>query len=430
LETTSIKISNPAAFKVKALEWANRFKLFVAYDSSDYAQDHYHKYDWLLVVDSVDFIQPLHNFFEEVEIFHQKNKGSIYGWLNYDCQTETHGITHTQPSTIQFPNCYFFSPRYILSMEENTLTVNRNYPETFEIVEQIEKTELTKAVLNPMVFKPKTSREKYLSNIERIKQKIENGDFYELNYCTEIIAEDVTINPIDTFLSLNHKSKAPFSTLLKWQNNFALCASPERFICKRKNKIISQPIKGTISRGKDIEEDESLKSILQNSSKERAENVMIVDLVRHDLTPYAKTSSINVDELCGIYTFNSLHQMISTVSAELADAKDGIKAIKAAFPMGSMTGAPKHEVLKNIMELETSARGLFSGTIGYTDRDGDFDFNIVIRTIFYSEDKKTISIKTGGAITYDSIPEKEYEEVLLKRKILLEVLGGVVDENN
>lgn len=428
METTSVKINNPAAFKAKALEWANKFKLFIAFDSNDYQQDSYKKYDWLLAVDSIDFIQPASNFFEEVESFKHNTQGSIFGWWSYDCQAETHGITHPHPATVSFPNCFFFIPRYILSVEGDTLTINRNFPETFEIIEQIEKTEVTKSVSNSMIFKPNTSREKYLIDIESIKQKIENGDFYELNYCTEIVAEEVTINPINTFLALNKKSKAPFSTLLKWQSNYALCASPERFICKRENKVVSQPIKGTINRGKDKEEDETLKSVLQNSSKERAENVMIVDLVRHDLTPFAKTGSIQVEELFGIYTFNTLHQMISTISAELSDEKDAIKAIMSAFPMGSMTGAPKHEVLKNIAALETSSRGLFSGTIGYLDKNGDFDFNVVIRTIFYDAKAKIISIKTGGAITYDSIPEKEYEEVLLKRKTLLEVLGGEVIE--
>ena len=177
-------------------------------------------------------------------------------------------------------------------------------------------------------------------------------------------------------------------------------------------------------RGADDKEDEQMKQELLHSEKERAENVMIVDLVRNDLTPYAIPGSIKVEELFCIHTFKTVHQMISTVSCELQRKADAVATMRNAFPMGSMTGAPKFEVIKKIQQLEQKPRGLFSGTIGYFDADGDFDFNVVIRTIFYDEAAKEIVIKSGSAITYDAEPQAEYEELALKRKVLLNVLNG------
>jgi para-aminobenzoate synthetase component 1 len=305
--------------------------------------------------------------------------------------------------------------------------VNRNYPETFEIIERIQSVTIElKTEKGEIVFTERTSKHDYIQQVNQIKQHIEEGDFYELNYCTEVVAEQSTISPIAVFEQLNVNAEAPFSCFVKFHESYLLCASPERFLCKRGHKMISQPIKGTIRRGRNVEEDENLKSELLHSEKERAENVMIVDLVRNDLTFYAETGSICVDELFGVYTFKTVHQMISTISASLSDDANVVKAIQNAFPMGSMTGAPKLEVRKYIAHNECFNRGLFSGTVGYFDADGDFDSNVVIRSVLYDSAKRKIVVRTGGAITYDSVPKQEYDEIILKRAALLHSLNGKV----
>jgi para-aminobenzoate synthetase component 1 len=275
-------------------------------------------------------------------------------------------------------------------------------------------------------LRSKTSKEVYIRDVEQIQAEIAAGDYYEINYCTEVIAKNSELNPIATFFRLNQSSQSPFSTLLKFKEKYCLCASPERFLAKRGNKIISQPIKGTIPRGVDEMEDNKQKEILFSSPKERAENVMIVDLVRNDLTLFATTGSVEVEELFGIYTFNTLHQMISSIVANLANEDDFLNAMNNAYPMGSMTGAPKLATMKKIAQLEKTARGLFSGSMGYIDNDGNADFNVVIRALFYDKKSKTASIKTGSAITYDAVPSAEYEELMLKRKAVLAAANGRV----
>jgi para-aminobenzoate synthetase component 1 len=232
------------------------------------------------------------------------------------------------------------------------------------------------------------------------------------------------LNPVETYLRLSEISSAPFGAYYKLNDKYLLCSSPERFMKKAGNKLISQPIKGTIKRGGTDEEDIELKHSLLNDVKERAENVMIVDLVRNDLAKSCRPGSVKVEELFGIYTYPTVHQMISTVTGELDEQTHFIDALRNAFPMGSMTGAPKIEVMKLIEYYETTKRGLFSGSVGYITPDGDFDFNVVIRSLFYNEANKYLSYSTGGAITYDSIPEKEYEECMLKAKGIMKALGS------
>ena len=164
------------------------------------------------------------------------------------------------------------------------------------------------------------------------------------------------------------------------------------------------------------------KNYLLQSSKEKSENVMVVDLVRNDLSRICKAGSVKVDELFGLYSFPHVHQMISTISGDLADGLNWIDCIKASFPMGSMTGAPKKRVMELIEQYEQTKRGLFSGAIGYVKPGGDFDFNVVIRSILYNEADRYLSFQTGGGITYNSDAEKEYEESLLKAEAMMKVL--------
>jgi len=250
----------------------------------------------------------------------------------------------------------------------------------------------------------------------------QRGDIYEANFCQEFYAEGTKINPLDIYDNLNAISKPPFATFLKQDDKYLLSATPERYIRKEKQKVISQPIKGTAKRAKDIEEDLLLKSNLSKDVKERSENIMIVDLVRNDLSHTATKGSVKVEELCKVYSFDQVHQMISTVTSRVSKKTNPIDVIKTTFPMGSMTGAPKVSAMKIIEQLEETKRGLYSGTVGYFSPDGDFDFNVVIRSILYNETKKYISYSVGGAITAKSEPLKEYEECLIKAKAMRTVL--------
>lgn len=236
-------------------------------------------------------------------------------------------------------------------------------------------------------------------------------------------SENAVIDPLSVFVELNKLSPNPFSAFFKLRDKYILCATPERFLAKRGNKLISQPIKGTAKRGVTAAEDEELMTRLQNHPKELQENVMIVDLVRNDLTLSARPGTVKTEELYGIYSFAHVHQMISTVVCEIADGISDAEIIKNTFPMGSMTGAPKISAMRLMEKYESSRRGVYSGAIGYFSPDGDFDFNVVIRTVLYNQARQYLSFHAGSAITYHADAEKEYEECLLKAQAILEVLN-------
>lgn len=265
-------------------------------------------------------------------------------------------------------------------------------------------------------------KDEYFNKINEMLVHIHRGDIYEANFCQEFYAENTVINPIETYNKLNAISKPPFATFFKLNDKYLLSASPERYIKKAGNTIISQPIKGTAKRSENIEEDEALKEALRNDQKERSENIMIVDLVRNDLSKTALKGSVVVKELCEIYTFDQVHQMISTVESKVDEDINPVEILKSTFPMGSMTGAPKISAMKIIEALEETKRGLYSGSVGYFTPNGDFDFNVVIRSILFNESKKYVSYSVGGAITAKSDPLKEYEECLVKAKAMREVL--------
>ena len=251
---------------------------------------------------------------------------------------------------------------------------------------------------------------------------IERGDIYEANFCQEFFSENTKIDPLKSYLHLNEISKPPFATFLKFDKHYVLSASPERYLKKTGERIVSQPIKGTAKRLEDPSEDKKMVEKLSLDPKERSENIMITDLVRNDLSKIAEKGSVKVEELCKIYSFEQVHQMISTISCTVSADLSPVKIIKNTFPMGSMTGAPKISAMKIIEELEDAKRGLYSGAVGYFEPNGDFDFNVIIRSILYNEDLNYVSYSVGGAITVKSIPENEYEECLIKAKAMREVL--------
>ena len=243
---------------------------------------------------------------------------------------------------------------------------------------------------------------------------IQRGDIYEVNYCIEFGVKNIEIDPLLLYQSLNQVTEAPFSVFYRSKGKYLLSGSPERYLKKEGNKLISQPIKGTIKRGVDKKEDETLKKQLLNDPKERAENVMIVDLVRNDLSRVASKGSVKVEELFGVYSFKTVHHLVSTISCSIDESVHPIDAIKATFPMGSMTGAPKISAMELIEKHEDFKRGLYSGAFGCFLPDGDFDFNVIIRSIMYNKKLKTLSFPVGGAITAGANGTQEYSECLLK----------------
>lgn len=279
-------------------------------------------------------------------------------------------------------------------------------------------------LLTLKTIKTRENKSSYIEKVNALKQHIQQGNIYEVNFCMEFFAEDVKINPFQLYQKLIEISPMPFSCFIKHQNKYLICASPERFLKKTKNNLLSQPIKGTIKRGYNTEEDLRLKEELKNSSKEKSENVMIVDLVRNDFSRIAEKGSVKVDELFGIYSFPQWHQMISSISCQVSPKFSFEEILKATFPMGSMTGAPKISAMKLIEEFEATKRGMYSGSVGILLPNSDFDLNVVIRSIQYNAENSYLSFMVGSAITIHSDAEKEYEECLLKAKAILSVLGN------
>lgn len=365
------------------------------------------------------------NAFNQLREFLSSKNDYCFGHFSYDLKNETENIQSENPDRIGFPVLHFFRPENIVLIHENgdaeTGTLNEKdggnsfFKKHAALAgNTIEKTQIQQ----------RTSREEYLQHVSKLKAHIHRGDIYEINYCIEFFAEKISIDPPAVFVRLCEIADAPFSALYRDGDHWLICASPERFLKKTGSKIISQPIKGTRPRGKSDAEDKALAEELRHDEKEKCENVMIVDLVRNDLSKFASRGSVKVDELFGIYSFKTVHQMISTVSAEIPAHVSNTDAIRAAYPMGSMTGAPKLRAMQLAETHENVRRGLYSGALGYFTPEGDFDFNVVIRSIQYNAATGYLSFMVGSAITANADPEKEYEECLLKAKALFEVLGA------
>ncbi len=275
-------------------------------------------------------------------------------------------------------------------------------------------------------IKSRVSKKEYLAKIDTIQKHITRGDSYEVNFCMDYFSENTLLDPKEVYRKLNRISKPPFACFFRQKNHFLMSASPERFVKKEGVKIISQPIKGTLKRGENAKEDAKLIRQLENDPKERAENIMIVDLVRNDLSKTAIKNSVQVEELCRVYSFKQVHQLVSTVVSSVKNSERPVSILKTLFPMGSMTGAPKIATMKIIEVLEESKRGIYSGSIGYFTPNGDFDFNVVIRSILYNAKKEYVSFSVGGAITAKSNPNAEYEECLLKADAMIKTLNSGV----
>ncbi|MGM0503735.1 MAG: anthranilate synthase component I family protein [Bacteroidota bacterium] len=432
----SVNIKNKKDFKQKLILWGNRFDPFVFLDSCNYNINQssgktYYAYDFLAAVKAEKFCCPsTGNKFEQLKRFVQKNKQWIFGYFPYDLKNEIELLESNNMDDIQFPDVQFFIPELVFAAKNNELIIyynqqQYNLEKINQIVKQIDSTDTSSLKEDNQSIKilSRFTKQEYLKTITQLKNHIQRGDIYEINLCQEFFS-NTAIDPLSTWLNLKKGSPTPFSCYYKTGNHFLLSASPERFLKKRGNKVISQPIKGTIRRGKSEQEDKMLKEKLFNDPKERAENVMIVDLVRNDLSRTAKKGTVKVEELYGIYSFQQVHQMISTVVSEVETSLPIIDIIQNAFPMGSMTGAPKVRAMELIEQYEKTKRGLYSGSVGYITPDKDFDFNVVIRSILYNQLKNYVSFTVGGAITSLSVPENEYEECMVKAQAMLNVLNN------
>lgn len=414
------------SFKQQALLWAGQFDVCCCFDSNGYT-DLYSGFDFLLAAGTQHELDTTSGFaFDQLKAFYKKHGNWMFGMLSYDLKNEIEQLQSAHENTLGFPDLFFFVPKFLIAVRNGKIETQIG-PDSLLNEISLFKPEQQGApqkqeVSRQLEIKSRMDESTYINKVEELRDYISRGDIYEVNFCQEFFAENASINPYEVYKNLNKLSPTPFAGFFKIKDKYILSASPERFLRKQANQLISQPIKGTAKRSTNHLEDEHIKIALKNNTKEQAENVMIVDLVRNDLTKTAVPGTVKVDELFGIYTFPQVHQMISTISCTINPEIHPVDAIRHTFPMGSMTGAPKIRAMELIEETECSRRGMYSGAFGYFDPNGDFDFNVVIRSILYNETKKYLSFQVGGAITYASSAKSEYEECILKASAIVKTL--------
>ncbi len=399
-------------------------------DSNNH-EDTYGKYDAILAISEQtdESIKSLQNT-DEVSDFIDKEKDWLFGYFSYDLKNQWEDLDSSNFDGLGFPVLHFFRPEKILTLKDDQVqllylnSLSSEMESDYIEIQRLSQNRTTPELHQSVRIKLRIHKDAYFEKANRFLEHIHRGDIYEANFCQEFYAEETEIDPWETYRNLNQISSPPFAAFLKLDDKYLLCASPERYLRREGEKVISQPIKGTAPRGANQKEDRELKKQLQQDPKERAENIMITDLVRNDLSKSALKGSVKVEELCGVYAFKQVHQMISTITAKVPKELNSMKLIKDTFPMGSMTGAPKVSAMKIIEEQEETKRGLYSGAVGYFDPNGDFDFNVVIRSILYNQTSKYVSFSVGSAITSKSDVEKEYQECLLKAKAMRSVLEG------
>lgn len=419
-------MSLPEDFRLRALSWAQQSPVFAYYYDCHIAYPQ-QGFRHLLAV-GVRREVPMRpgSHLPDLGAFHGQHLCWLFGMLGYGLKDELERLESRHPDFIGMPAAYFFEPEHLLACDAqgHWQVLHSSMPAT-QLMEAIAAAPLPTIPQEPQGLKmhARMQRADYLQKVRQIQDHITEGDVYELNLCMEFFSEEASIDPLSTFLQLSACSPMPFTAFMRLHDRYLLSASPERFLKKAGDELLSQPIKGTIRRGSTPQEDEQLREQLRHDEKEIAENMMIVDLVRNDLARSCRIGSVQVPELFGIYGFRQVHQMISSVSGRLHPEVPWSQSIAHAFPMGSMTGAPKVMSMRLIERYENAQRGLYSGAVGYVTPQADFDFNVVIRSIFYDQAQKRISFQVGSAITIDAQPEAEYDECLLKAQAILQVLG-------
>ena len=416
--TKKITLKNTSNFKTKLLNWAQQFEQIVWLDSNEYPREH-SNFDAVLAVGAHSFLKcDCIDAFAKLKQYKNNTQDYIFGYLSYDLKNDTEDLTSNNLDGLQFPDLYFFQPKKLFFIKGDVVEIR--YLDTYKNEIKSDLAKISKIATPPLADRKdvkvhkRISKKQYLEQLDVILEHIHRGDIYEVNFCQEFYAENTKIQPLEVYHHLNEISKPPLAGFLKIDDKYVLSASPERFVKKEGNKIISQPIKGTAKRLTNKKADKKLAVALSLDEKERSENIMIVDLVRNDLSKTAIKGSVKVEKLCKVYSFEQVHQLISTVTSLIDKDIDSVDVIKSLFPMGSMTGAPKLSAMKIIEAQETTKRGLYSGAMGYFTPEDDFDFNVVIRSILYNQTNQYLSYTVGGAITAKSDPEKEYQECLLK----------------
>lgn len=411
------------------MQWSTQFREVVWLDSNTHNLQH-SNYDAVLAVDAFTILQTdTFEAFDKLKEYQALTKDWLFGYLSYDLKNDTEYLSSQNFDGLNFPELYFFQPKKVFLLKDNVLELQYlNFVD--DELEYDYKDILAEQIIidNPsstevdIKIKLRMTKDSYFEKFDTIHKHICRGDIYEVNFCQEFYAEHTEINPLKVYQKLNTISNSPFATFLKLEDKYILSASPERYLSKRGTTVVSQPIKGTAKRSEIPEEDAQLKYNLEHDIKERSENIMIVDLVRNDLSKTATKGSVQVPELCKIYSFDQVHQMISTVTSEVEHTKSPVEIIRTTYPMGSMTGAPKVSAMKIIEELEETKRSVYSGAVGYFTPENDFDFNVIIRSILYNESNKYVSYSVGGAITVKANAEAEYQECLIKAKAMREAL--------
>ncbi len=417
-KSKKIQLQHPEKFKTLLLNWVQQFDVFIWLDNNDYQQK-YSSYDAILAVDvNKDISCDCKDAFSKLKTFRKDIDDYVFGYFGYDLKNDIENLQSDNYDRLEFSDMFFFQPKKIFFLKDNTLKLAYLSKYESEIESDLNNiqnaTSFSRTNSQEINIKQRVSKKEYTNKLENILNYIHRGDIYEVNFCQEFYAERTSIEPLEIYTNLNKISSPPFATFLKINDKFLLSASPERFVKKQGGKIISQPIKGTARRLQNKEDDQKLADQLFHDPKERVENIMIVDLVRNDLSKTAIKDSVKVEELCKVYTFKQVHQLVSTVVSKVSDSKDPVDIIKSLFPMGSMTGAPKISAMEIIEEQEETKRGLYSGAVGYFTPEDNFDFNVVIRSILYNQTKQYVSFSVGGAITAQSNIENEYDECLLK----------------
>jgi para-aminobenzoate synthetase component 1 len=409
-------LQNKSAFIRKALDWANTHSHF-AYHNSNQIEYPYSGFIHCLAIGAKRIFDSAESPFEALAAFHQNTW--LFGYLGYDLKNKVEKLESQNDDRLLFKDLSFFEPEHLLIFEGDELTIHSKNPSLLQEIEKFNPKQVKNMLSKPI---ESVHKEEYIKTVEKLRNHIEEGDCYEINYCQEFHGTLDEVNPVQLYTELNRISPNPFSCLQKHNEHYIISASPERFLKKTGKKLISQPIKGTRPRATNPIEDQRLAKELRSDEKELAENMMIVDLVRNDLARSSEIGSVKVEEIFGIYSFQQVHQMISTIVSKKRDDVRLIESIKNAFPMGSMTGAPKVKVMQLIEQYENTKRGPFSGAAGFISPEGDFDFNVLIRSLFLNLERNTYSFQVGSAITYDSIPEKEYDECMVKAKAILSLL--------
>ncbi|MBX3256282.1 MAG: anthranilate synthase component I family protein [Chitinophagaceae bacterium] len=408
------------------LNWANQFNICCFLDNHQYRLPH-QEIECLAGAGAVSKIAaPAGRAFLQLQHFLDNNNDWLFGHLAYDLKNETEQLTSGNPDHIHFPDLLFFVPEVVIILRQNELSVGA-FHQHEQIAQNILNADipLTGAAAKTGDIQSRFTRQEYIATVQQLQKHILRGDCYEINFCQEFYMEAAEIDPLRVYQALGQESPNPFSSYYRVNNQYLLCASPERYLKKNGSTLISQPIKGTSQRHRHSKaHDELSKQGLLNSAKDRAENIMTVDLVRNDLSRVCIEGSVKVEELFGIYAFPQVYQMISTISGKLPENIPVTDVFKATFPMGSMTGAPKRRVMELIEQYERTKRGLFSGAVGYITPEKNMDFNVVIRSILYNALTHYLSFQTGSAITYYSNPVQEHEECLLKAAAIKKVLNG------